>query len=109
MHTISLDEVPDGDFRIAFKATGTAGTPIYIDGIRVEKSSGIADAHEDGIAIKTLKGAVAITAEEAAYTVHASNGTAIATGTVRGTVNVPLAPGIYIVRAGGTTRKCVVN
>ncbi len=109
LHTISLDEVPDGDFRIAFKATGTAGTPIYIDGIRVEKSSGIADAHEDGIAIKTLKGAVAITAEEAGYTVHASNGTAVATGTVRGTVNVPLAPGIYIVRAGGTTRKCVVN
>lgn len=108
-HTVLMDKLPDGDFRLSFKATGTAGTPIYLDNIRIDLAQGIASAEADGISVKALRGAVAITAPEADYTVWNANGAAVASGKVRGTATVALAPGIYVVRAGGKTAKCVVR
>lgn len=95
----------DGPVRLCFHShKGAYSTSAIVDYLRVdEKGSGIADVTGDGVMMTVTGRTLKVTAPNATIELYTTDGRLVATAEAEMTQT--LAPAIYIVKAGATTRK----
>ena len=95
-------------------AVPDAQSRVIMDNLVIDHNSGIAEVETDlngnGIAVTTSAGTITVTgAAGCTYTVHTPDGKLIAAGTApAATLSLPVAPGLYIVKAAKTVAKIAV-
>lgn len=111
----TMEIISDGTYYLGFICDSQSWNSygVYVKNFKISAAqySGVeAVSTENAVAIYAAAGAVAVSSPApVAVEVFNMSGMRVASATVNGEASVPVAPGIYIVRAGSATAKVVVR
>lgn len=110
-HKVSLKDIGENVFRLAFRGKADNKTPLFLDNVKIadDPTTGITSLGADGQSIRTQHNAIVLNADGADFRIYSASGVEVASGRVAGSKTVQLAPGMYIVSLNGKVTKCAVK
>ncbi|MDE5941889.1 MAG: choice-of-anchor J domain-containing protein [Muribaculaceae bacterium] len=100
----------EGNYKVGVRANYVSGASEYaFYEFEVEKHSGLENVAMGGLTVKGGAGEILISGCDADVVVFNTAGVAVAAKAVSGSASVAVAPGVYVVNAGGVISKVTVK
>lgn len=99
-----------GDYNVGVRSVYASGASEYTTyEFSVPEITGLDDVNVKSVSVVGGRGVITVTAEDADVTVHTPAGIVVVSFNAVGETSVPVAPGVYLVNAGGMVKKVTVK